>query len=70
VIPPGVFWEEIAERSTKPKKPQKKEKDEKPFNRMQQKILQLVHVNKYGFLKSRTIQDCVAWAYEYIHQCK
>jgi hypothetical protein len=27
-------------------------------------------VNQYGFLKSRTIQDCVAWAYEYIHQCK
>jgi hypothetical protein len=26
-------------------------------NRMQQKILQLVHVNQYGFLKSRTIQD-------------
>jgi len=29
-IPPGVFWEEIAERSTKPQKPKKKEKDEKP----------------------------------------
>ncbi|KAK1616653.1 hypothetical protein QYE76_022170 [Lolium multiflorum] len=29
-IPPGVFWEEIAERSTKPMKPKKKEKDEKP----------------------------------------
>ncbi|KAK1630198.1 hypothetical protein QYE76_004513 [Lolium multiflorum] len=28
-IPPGVFWEEIAERSTKLKKPQKKEKEEK-----------------------------------------
>jgi hypothetical protein len=28
-IPPGVFWEEIAERSTKPKKAQKKEKEEK-----------------------------------------
>ncbi len=29
-IPPGVFWEEIAERSTKPQKPKKKEKGEKP----------------------------------------
>ena len=29
-IPPGVFGEEITERSTKPKKPKKKEKDEKP----------------------------------------
>ncbi|KAK1610101.1 hypothetical protein QYE76_033774 [Lolium multiflorum] len=28
-IPPGVFWEEITERSTKPKKAQKKEKEEK-----------------------------------------
>ncbi|KAK1618579.1 hypothetical protein QYE76_024096 [Lolium multiflorum] len=28
-IPPGVFWEEIAERSTKPKKAHKKEKEEK-----------------------------------------
>ncbi|KAK1653946.1 hypothetical protein QYE76_071751 [Lolium multiflorum] len=29
-IPPGVFWEEITERSTKPKKLTKKEKSEKP----------------------------------------
>ncbi|KAK1609235.1 hypothetical protein QYE76_032908 [Lolium multiflorum] len=29
-IPPGVFWEEITERSTKPKKSTKKEKNEKP----------------------------------------
>ncbi|KAK1602726.1 hypothetical protein QYE76_008207 [Lolium multiflorum] len=29
-IPPGVFWEEITERSTKPKKLTKKEKNEKP----------------------------------------
>jgi hypothetical protein len=26
--------------------------------------------NQYGVLKSRNIQDCVAWAYKYIHQCK
>ncbi|KAK1686829.1 hypothetical protein QYE76_047677 [Lolium multiflorum] len=30
-IPPGVFWEEISKRSTKPKKQQKKEKEEKPL---------------------------------------
>jgi hypothetical protein len=39
-------------------------------NRLQKKILTLVHTNQYGFLKSRNIQDCVGWAYEYIHQCK
>jgi hypothetical protein len=39
-------------------------------NCLQMKILDMVHVNQYGFLKIRTIQDCVAWAYEYIHQCK
>ena len=39
-------------------------------NRLQKKILELVHVNQYGFLKTRTIQDYVGWAYEYIHQCK
>ena len=38
-------------------------------NRLQTKILGLVHVNQYGFLKTRTIQYCVAWGYEYIHQC-
>jgi hypothetical protein len=27
----------------------------------------LVHKNQYDFIKKRTIQDCVAWAYEYIH---
>jgi hypothetical protein len=39
-------------------------------NRLQMMILKLFHVNQYGFLKTRTIQDCVAWAYEYIQQCK
>jgi hypothetical protein len=28
-------------------------------NRLQDKILKLVHTNQYGFLKSRNIQDCV-----------
>jgi hypothetical protein len=39
-------------------------------NRLQSKVLDLVHVNQYGFLQSRNIQDSVGWAYEYIHQCK
>lgn len=29
----------------------------------------MVHINQYGFLKDRVIQDCLGWAYEYIHQC-
>jgi hypothetical protein len=39
-------------------------------DRLQNRILELVHVNQYGFLKTRNIQDCVGWAYEYLHQCK
>lgn len=38
--------------------------------RLQQVILNIVHINEYGFLKSRSIQDCLAWTLEYIHQCK
>ena len=33
-------------------------------------ILKCIHNNQYGFLKSRSIQDCLAWAFEYIHQCQ
>lgn len=39
-------------------------------NRLQPRILELVHKNQYGFIKSRTIQDCLAWAFEFIHQCQ
>ena len=39
-------------------------------NRLQDRILRCVHKNQYGFLKSRAIQDCVAWAYEYIYLCQ
>ena len=39
-------------------------------NRLQEKIIPLIHTNQYGFIKSRTIQDCLAWAYEYIYQCQ
>lgn len=29
----------------------------------------MVHENQYGFIKGRTIQDCLGWAFEYLHQC-
>jgi hypothetical protein len=32
--------------------------------------MQLIHRNQYGFIKTHTIQDCLAWCFEYIHQCK
>jgi len=38
-------------------------------NRLQPVITKLVHKNQYGFIKNRTIQDCMAWAYEYLHMC-
>lgn len=38
-------------------------------NRLQRVILQVIHRNQYGFLHSRTIQDCFGWAFEYLHQC-
>lgn len=38
-------------------------------NRLQKSILAVIHRNQYGFLQGRTIQDCLAWAFEYLHQC-
>jgi hypothetical protein len=38
--------------------------------RLQAVILHLLHANQYGFIKSRSIQDCIAWCFEYIHQCQ
>jgi hypothetical protein len=32
-------------------------------------ILRLIHQNQYGFIKNRTIQDCLAWSFEYLHIC-
>ena len=32
-------------------------------------ILKLVHRNQYGFLRKRSIQDCLGWAFEYLFQC-
>jgi retron-type reverse transcriptase len=31
--------------------------------------MQLVHKNQYGFIKGRTIQDCLAWAFQFLHLC-
>jgi hypothetical protein len=28
-----------------------------------------IHINQYGFIKNRTIHDCLGWAFEYIHLC-
>jgi hypothetical protein len=39
-------------------------------DRLQKVITSLVHANQYGFIKSRSIQDCLAWAFEFIHLCK
>lgn len=38
--------------------------------RLQGVILKLVSENQYGFFKGRTIQDSLAWSFEYIHQCQ
>jgi hypothetical protein len=38
-------------------------------SRLQQDIIPLVHLNQYGFIKTRIIQDCLVWAFECIHQC-
>lgn len=38
-------------------------------DRLQNVITKLVHRNQYGFIRSRTIQDCLGWCFEYIHQC-
>jgi hypothetical protein len=40
-----------------------------PRHQLQNVILKLVHSNQYGFLKKRSIQDCLGWAYEYLFQC-
>jgi hypothetical protein len=38
-------------------------------NRLQTIALKIVHENHYGFIKGRTIQDCLVWAFEFLHQC-
>jgi hypothetical protein len=38
-------------------------------NRLQSKILDCIHKNQYGFLHNRSIQDCLAWSFEYLYLC-
>jgi hypothetical protein len=38
-------------------------------NRLQSVALEVVHENQYGFIKGKTIQDCLGWAFEFLHQC-
>ena len=39
-------------------------------DRLQGRILECIHKNQYGFIKGKSIHDCLAWSFEYIHQCK
>lgn len=39
-------------------------------DRLQLVILKLIHKNQYGFIRHRTIHDCLAWSFEYIYQCQ
>jgi hypothetical protein len=36
-------------------------------NRLQIVILKVVHANQYGFIKGRTIQDYLAWDFQFLH---
>ena len=38
-------------------------------NRLQRRIMELIHLNQYGFIKIRTIQDCLAQSFQYLHMC-
>lgn len=38
-------------------------------NRLQPLITKLVYANQYGLIKTRSIQDCLAWSFEYLHLC-
>jgi len=39
-------------------------------NHLQNVILRIIHRNQYGFIKGRSIQDCLAWTFQYIHECQ
>jgi retron-type reverse transcriptase len=38
-------------------------------NRLQKVITSVIHANQYGFIKGRTIQDRLAWAFKFLHTC-
>lgn len=39
-------------------------------NRLQAMIWKVVHTNQYGFIKGRSIQDCLSWAFQFLHICQ
>jgi hypothetical protein len=38
-------------------------------NRLHEKIMDCIHKNMHGFIKCKTIQDCLIWSLDYLHQC-
>jgi hypothetical protein len=38
--------------------------------RLQKVITKLIHKNQYGFIKETSIDDCLAWVFEYLYLCK
>jgi hypothetical protein len=38
-------------------------------NRLRSVILDVVHQNQYDFIRNRSIQDCLAWSFKYLHLC-
>jgi hypothetical protein len=38
-------------------------------NRFWSVILKIIYQNQYGFIKNRSIQDCLEWSFEYLHLC-
>jgi hypothetical protein len=38
-------------------------------NRLQGVIMRMIHQNQYEFIKTRSIQDCLVWSFEYLHLC-
>jgi hypothetical protein len=38
-------------------------------NMLQKVNTDLIHGNQYAFIRQRTIQDCLGWAFQYLHLC-
>jgi hypothetical protein len=38
--------------------------------RLQKEIKRCIHENQYGFIKCRTIQEYLAWNFEYLYECQ
>jgi hypothetical protein len=37
--------------------------------RLQSVVKSFIHLNQYGFIQGRTIQDYLAWAFQFLHIC-